>query len=71
MVSVGLDTIKGDPTGGFALTPGSLQKIGGRLEALGLPTLVVQEGGYSLRNLRRGAVAFFNGMARILAQTNP
>ena len=45
----------------------SLRQVGQRLGALRLPTLVVQEGGYSLRNLRRGAPAFFNGMAKALA----
>jgi acetoin utilization deacetylase AcuC-like enzyme len=32
----------------------------------GRPTLVVQEGGYNLRNLRKGASAFFRGMAAAL-----
>ena len=58
---MGLDIIKGDPTGTFLLRPSSLRKIGRELGALKLPTLVVQEGGYNLNNLRRGVVQFFNG----------
>jgi acetoin utilization deacetylase AcuC-like enzyme len=67
VVCLGLDTMKGDPTGSFVLTAGSLRQVGQRLGALHLPTLVVQEGGYSLRNLKRGAPAFFNGMAKSMA----
>jgi len=66
VVSVGLDTMKNDPTGGFLLTPRSMERIGGRLASLNLPTLVVQEGGYNLTNLKQGAVAFFNGLATAL-----
>ena len=67
VVCIGFDTMKGDPTGSFVLTATSLRQIGQRIGDLRLPTLVVQEGGYSLRNLRRGAPAFFHGMAKALA----
>jgi len=63
VVSLGLDTMKGDQAGAFALGAGSLQRVGRRLGHLGLPTLVVQEGGYNRRNLRLGGAAFFAGMA--------
>jgi acetoin utilization deacetylase AcuC-like enzyme/GNAT superfamily N-acetyltransferase len=66
VVSLGLDTMRGDPTGGFTLTVTALEKIGRRLGALGLPMLVVQEGGYSIRNLKRGAPGFFRGIAKAL-----
>ena len=64
VVSLGFDTLRGDPTGAFCLTPGDLGAVGRRLGSLGLPILVVQEGGYNLRNLRKGAVAFFTQMVR-------
>ena len=67
IVCLGFDTMKGDPTGSFVLKASSLRKVGRQLGGLRLPTLVVQEGGYSLRNLRRGAPAFFGGLARALA----
>jgi acetoin utilization deacetylase AcuC-like enzyme len=68
VVCLGLDTMKGDPTGSFVLTAGSMGKIGRALGNLGLPILVVQEGGYSLRNLRRGTPSFFSGMGKTLAK---
>ena len=66
VVSLGFDTMKGDPTGGFLVTPRGMGKIGRRLMELRVPTLVVQEGGYSLTNLRLGARAFFQGAATAL-----
>jgi len=68
VVSLGLDTLRGDPTGFFLLTAGSMRTIGARLAGLRRPMLVVQEGGYSLRNLRRGAAALFHGMAGALPE---
>ena len=67
VVCLGFDTIKGDPTGSFVLRVSSLRKVGQRIGRLKLPTLVVQEGGYSLRNLRQGAPAFFGGIAQASA----
>jgi acetoin utilization deacetylase AcuC-like enzyme/GNAT superfamily N-acetyltransferase len=64
VISIGFDTMRGDPTGSFVLTADALRKIGMALGRLNLPTLVVQEGGYNLRNLKRGSVAFFGGMAQ-------
>jgi len=64
VLSLGLDTLRGDPTGSFLLTAATMAKIGSRLGELRLPLLAVQEGGYSLRNLRRGVPAFFLGLAR-------
>jgi hypothetical protein len=37
---------------------------------LNLPVLVVQEGGYNLRNLRTGSAAFFKGIAEALSYTH-
>lgn len=62
VVSLGFDIMRGDPTGSFVLTPGGMRKIGVALAELDLPTLVVQEGGYSIRNLVRGSSAFFGGL---------
>jgi acetoin utilization deacetylase AcuC-like enzyme len=66
VVSLGYDTMSGDPTGSFALSVKTMQSVGSRLASLHHPLLVVQEGGYSLRNLRRGSAALFRGIARIL-----
>jgi acetoin utilization deacetylase AcuC-like enzyme len=58
VVSLGVDTVRGDPVGGLDLRVDSFPGLGGMIAVLGLPTLVVQEGGYSLR-LAGGCVAGF------------
>jgi acetoin utilization deacetylase AcuC-like enzyme len=67
VVSLGLDVLKGDPTGTFVLTVKALRSMGRRLAGLAIPLLVVQEGGYNLRNLQRGTVSFFRAVAKALA----
>lgn len=64
VVSLGFDIIKGDPTGSFALSSDSMRKIGYKLSLLNKHTLVVQEGGYNIRNLKTGSQAFFDGFVR-------
>ena len=61
-MALGLDTAKGDPTGTWTLTPDDFAENGRRIGALGLPTLVVQEGGYRTRTLGRNARSFFEGL---------
>jgi acetoin utilization deacetylase AcuC-like enzyme/GNAT superfamily N-acetyltransferase len=68
VISLGYDTMTGDPTGSFALSVKAFQTIGSRLVALNHPLLIVQEGGYSLRNLRRGSTAIFRGIFKALQQ---
>ena len=63
VVSLGFDIMKGDPTGAFSLTTHGLKRIAAAIDGLGLPTLIVQEGGYAVRNLRVGAHAFFGALA--------
>lgn len=55
--------MRGDPTGTFTLGSKSLRTVGARLMQLGVPLLVVQEGGYSIRNFRSGAHDFFSACA--------
>lgn len=62
IVALGYDTMRGDPTGNFDLTAAGMKEIGELIGAMELPTLIVQEGGYSLTNLRHGARAFFSGL---------
>ncbi|MGD9868994.1 MAG: GNAT family N-acetyltransferase [Hyphomicrobiales bacterium] len=64
VVSLGFDFMRGDPSGNFVVGAAAVRQAGERIGALRLPTLVVQEGGYSLRNLRVGAHAFFSGLSR-------
>jgi len=63
VLCLGFDTLTGDPTGSFQLTPSMLARLGERMVGLDKPVLVVQEGGYSLRNLRRGVRALFGAIA--------
>lgn len=63
VISLGFDIIRGDPTGTFSISPSSMEMMGKKAASLKLPILVVQEGGYTLRNLRRGAHSFFRGIA--------
>ena len=60
IVSAGFDLMSGDPVprdGGFKITVPGLQKICGRIAELGLPTVIVQEGGYNTNRLGEYAVA--------------
>jgi len=71
VVALGLDTAKGDPTGTWSLTPRDFEINGRMLGELGLPTLVVQEGGYCTRTLGVNAKHFFEGMAVAHSVTTP
>ena len=62
VIALGLDTAKGDPTGSWMLRAKDFQVNGQMIGEMGLPTLVVQEGGYNHRNLGRNARHFFNGL---------
>ena len=64
VVSLGFDAMRGDPTGSFTLRAAALNRMGAAIAETGLPVLVVQEGGYNIRNLRHGSRAFFTGFAR-------
>ena len=66
VLALGYDTMAGDPTGSFALSVKAFRTIGSRVAALDRPLLIVQEGGYSLRNLRRGSTAIFRGINKML-----
>ncbi len=71
VVCLGFDILKGDPTGSFGLKADTLKTVGMRLALLNRPTLVVQEGGYNLRNLKTGAPAFFAGFAATIEKEIP
>ncbi len=62
VIALGLDTTARDPTGSWALKADDLRENGRMIGDLGLPTLVVQEGGYRTRTLGVNAAAFLNGV---------
>ncbi|MGH8221880.1 MAG: histone deacetylase family protein [Woeseiaceae bacterium] len=62
VVALGLDTAKGDPTGSFSLIARDFRENGRMIGGLGLPALVVQEGGYRTQTLGVNARHFFLGL---------
>ena len=62
VVALGLDTFAGDPTTFFAIETDDYVPMGRAIAALGLPTLVVLEGGYSVQHIGRNTVRFLTGL---------
>ncbi|MGB8719232.1 MAG: GNAT family N-acetyltransferase, partial [Desulfobacterales bacterium] len=62
VLGFGLDPAKGDPTGSWSLTVKDFAQNGRMIGALGLPLVVVQEGGYRTQTLGKNALAFFRGL---------
>lgn len=62
VISVGFDTYEKDPIGGFKLTIPFYKKIGMEIAKLQLPTLIVQEGGYNIKDLGKIALSFLKGI---------
>jgi acetoin utilization deacetylase AcuC-like enzyme len=62
-VSLGVDTFDGDPICDLALTREGFRRHGAAVGALGLPTVVVQEGGYALAELGNNVQAWLHGLA--------
>jgi acetoin utilization deacetylase AcuC-like enzyme len=48
VVALGVDAAGGDPESPLEVTPAGFRAAGATLSALGLPTVLVQEGGYDL-----------------------
>ena len=48
VVSLGVETIAGDPISGFALQSDDYLRMGERIARAGLPTVLVFEGGYAV-----------------------
>jgi len=62
VVAAGVDTYERDPMGCFLLQTADLHRVGERIGALGLPTVVVQEGGYYTPHIGRNVTAILGGM---------
>ena len=62
VVPLGIDTGAGDPTGSWSNRPKDFTEIGNRIARIGVPTVVVQEGGYRTRTLGANAHGFFKGL---------
>lgn len=62
VVSLGYDTVRDDPHGGWDFPPAIFARIGSLLAASGRPICVVQEGGYGLPTLAECSHAFASGL---------
>jgi acetoin utilization deacetylase AcuC-like enzyme len=62
IVSFGADTWEGDPISHFALTTADYCRLASRVSRLGLPTLVVMEGGYAVEALGHNVASFLAGV---------
>jgi acetoin utilization deacetylase AcuC-like enzyme len=61
ILSYGADTYAGDPISHFAIETSDYTAIAARIAALGLPTLIVMEGGYAVDALGANVAAFLSG----------
>ncbi|HET7590150.1 MAG TPA: hypothetical protein VFK14_08240 [Solirubrobacterales bacterium] len=62
VVSLGYDTVAGDPHGGWGFRPEIFAEIGRLLARAELPVCVIQEGGYALDELADCSHAFATGL---------
>lgn len=61
VVALGLDAYEGDPLRGLAITTPGFRQIGAVIAGLGLPTVLIQEGGYLAPELGDNLVSFLKG----------
>lgn len=62
IVSVGFDAQQGDPAANLAVDAHGFAAVGRLIAALGLPTLLIQEGGYLVERLGANLTAFLEGL---------
>jgi acetoin utilization deacetylase AcuC-like enzyme len=62
VLSLGYDTVAGDPHGSWSFSPEIFARIGRALASCELPVCVVQEGGYALERLAECSHAFARGL---------
>jgi acetoin utilization deacetylase AcuC-like enzyme len=62
VVSLSVDALEGDTTGGGRLAPADYGPIGARLAELNLSAVVVLEGGYLLERIGPAVAAFWEGL---------
>ena len=62
IVSLGVDTYWNDPISDLALTTEGYRRCGEVIRSLGLPTVVLQEGGYDIEAIGRNVHAWLSGL---------
>ncbi|MBW7471439.1 histone deacetylase family protein [Marinobacter sp. M216] len=63
ILALGFDIYKNDPQAKVSVTSEGFCRLSSHISQLGLPTLVVQEGGYDLDTLSENVQQFFKGLA--------
>jgi len=63
VVPLGFDALASDPLSVMKVTSGCFGEIGQRVRALGLPVVIVQEGGYSIEDIAGCLQAFLQGLS--------
>ena len=61
IVSYGADTFEGDPISHFKLKTSDYEPMAQRIASLGLPTVIVMEGGYAVDALGANVASFLSG----------
>jgi acetoin utilization deacetylase AcuC-like enzyme len=63
VIALGLDAAESDPLQGLKISTDGFSKMASKIAALGLPTVLVQEGGYLGPELGENLTAFLEGFA--------
>lgn len=63
VLSLGFDIFEKDPQAMVSVTEAGFERLGQEIAALGVPTLIVQEGGYYIEGSAANASRFFKGLA--------
>jgi acetoin utilization deacetylase AcuC-like enzyme len=67
VIALGLDAFAGDPFGGLSVSTAGFAEMAAMLAALGLPTVIVQEGGYLCDELGDNLRSFLGGFEAAVA----
>jgi acetoin utilization deacetylase AcuC-like enzyme len=62
VLALGFDIYKDDPQSQVAVSSEGFERLGNAVKSLGLPVLVVQEGGYDISTLDQNLNRFFSGV---------
>ena len=65
IVSLGFDAQQGDPSANLSADADGFRTVGRHVAALGLPTVLIQEGGYLVERLGANLTAFLTGLGVI------
>ena len=65
VVALGLDAFEGDPFGGLSVTTPGFARMAEAIAKLGLPTVIVQEGGYLCDALSDNLTSFLIGFGSV------